>query len=531
MIGAAKAQPGPATLVGLGALGAVGLLGHVLGLVLVSELGQRLLGLERGPALRLQLGLWSLAGLCWLAGLWLWRRAAASGGWSWRSVAFVGALAILMRLPALVLPIGVVHSNDVYRYFWDGAVQRAGLDPYAGSPESPIYDAVRRDHPDLYEHINHRHLPTIYPPVAQAAFNFAVRLAPAAPLKIDSTVGGALWRWRAVCGAGELGLLLLLGMLLGRAGVDRRWVALPALCPLPVIELWVNAHADWLGLLLLAAALRFWPREGAYRWAKGSALVGGALLMLAMLVKPLAGAVLPALLRRRLRSGLLVAMAVGALLAAAAAWWPYRAAGLHVMPSLGEYGRRWRSNDGAYALVHRAAESIVQWRFQPPAYLPWEPWQSPRLAQFVTGRDRDTVFPDELANFFARAFTSALLLGLVGVGLRLRLAAPQLGLLLLSGYALLTPTLHPWYLLWPLLLAPLWLEAAAPVLILTALAPIAYVPLPAEWAGQGHHEPLGWRLVEHGLAWLAVAFVLMQFYRRRGAARLRRDIARTAQAV
>lgn len=508
--------PGAAILAALCALC------HVAGLAALSLLG---LG-----GLRWQLGLWIAAGLCWLAGLWSWRRAEAPG---WRSWLFIGVLALGMRLPVLLLPIGVVHSNDVYRYFWDGAVRQAGLDPYAGSPESPLYDAVRLAQPELYAGINHRYLPTIYPPVAQAAFAVAVKVAPAGRLRLDAERGGALWRWRLVCGLGELALLLLLSALLGQAGVERRWLALPALCPLPVIEVWLNGHVDWLGLLLLAAALSYWPRRLPVRLALARArrsAVSGALLILSVLVKPLGAALLPGLISQRVRRVLVLAMVGGALIAALAAWWPYREAGLHVMPSLGEYGRRWRSNDGAYALIYRAAEAVVSWRFQPPRYLPWEPWQSPRLAHFVTGRERDTVFPDELASFFARSFVAILLLASCAAALRLRLSAARCGLLLLSAYALLTPVLHPWYLLWPLLLAPLWLEAAWPMLTLAALAPLAYLPLPDEWAGLGHHEAIWWRLVEHGGSWAVVFTLLWRFYRRRRAASVRRDIAAGAQA-
>src|SRR5262249_37657681 len=58
-------------------------------------------------------------------------------------VALLCTLAILQRAPAwLSAP---AHSDDVYRYLWDGRVQRAGLDPYRYPPDAielaPLRDA------------------------------------------------------------------------------------------------------------------------------------------------------------------------------------------------------------------------------------------------------------------------------------------------------------------------------------------------------------------------------------------------------
>jgi hypothetical protein len=115
--------------------------------------------------------------------------------------------------------------------------------------------------------------------------------------------------------------------------------------------------------------------------------------------------------------------------------------------------------------------------------------------------------------------------GLLALGLHQKLSPLRGGLLLLTGYALLTPTLHPWYLLWPLLFCPLQLatgprvETASrqlrqrlltplgPVLLLATWAPLFYLPLPAEWAGGGHSEAVWPRLLAHGTAWLSILWI------------------------
>lgn len=466
--------------------GALTVLFHVAGLFCLFQSTKRDAA-QAVSLLKLQLCLWLVSSACWLASLWFLRSRASI------SLLGIALLGLCMRLPALPLP--VVHSGDVHRYLWDGAVQRAGLDPYAGPPDASIYEPVRTAQPEIFARINHRHLPTIYPPMAQLVFGVAARG--------QGGLDSAVLRWKVLCGAVEIGLCFVLFALLRKeenaTGDARRWLALWTLSPLPAVEIWVNGHLDGIGLLFLAGSLLFLQRR---------AIFAGVLFAAAFLIKPLATAVLPGLLSLR-PSRRVVATLLGCAIAASIfIWLPYRRAGLSVMPSLGEYGRRWQSNDGAHALLHRGAEALVAVAYDPPYY---EPWQRKNLARLITGRDRDTVWPDELSNFLSRGAAFAMLGGLLAAGLYFRLSPSRMGLLLLSGYALLTPTLHPWYLLWPLLFASLWREAAAPALLLVACAPLAYWPLLDEWRGLPHHEPIWTRLLQHGSAWVAAAISLTRF--------------------
>jgi len=58
-------------------------------------------------------------------------------------------------------------SNDVYRYQWDGRVQRAHLNPYVVSPSSPELAWLRN--PDKPEPPG-VDTPTIYPPLSEFAY-------------------------------------------------------------------------------------------------------------------------------------------------------------------------------------------------------------------------------------------------------------------------------------------------------------------------------------------------------------------------
>lgn len=472
---------------------------HLAGLYLLRDLRAHLYA---------QLGLWLLAGLGWLLALWVLRQAtplvpgtrAERGALLW-----VWAVALLMRGPALALPAG--HSDDVYRYLWDGAVQQAGHSPYAGPPDDPEYAAVRAARPALPERINHRELPTVYPPVAQLLFRLPEVLS-GGPWELAAAVR----RWKLVVVAADLLVLVLLGGLCRGAGRDRRWTMVWGAAPLPAVELAGNGHLESLGVLPLILALRLWQRAG---WelplaeggpgrlrGLGRAATIGALGGLAVLVKPVAGVLLAAALRLSRRT--LLTLALGALLAMTLAVLPYGRRGA-LPPSLGEYGRRWRSNDGAYAVLRVVTEGAVRLFYRPPYH---EPWRLPTLARAVTGRARDTVWPDELAGALARGEVLLALGWLTWRGLRRRLAPPRLALALLLGYQLLTPVLHPWYELWPLALSVLWLRLLPAIALMAALAPLAYLPLPDYLAGLGFHEAVWPRLLQHGAGWLALLVAL-----------------------
>ncbi len=477
-------------------------------------------------ALRLQLALWLLAGVLWFLSLFglgaLLKTQSPAPGRLRRWLLWGGVLGLGLLPRLLALPLPVTHSQDVYRYVWDGAVQRAGLNPYLAPPADARYAAVQAEQAEAFARINHRHLPTIYPPAAQLAFLASARLGPRA-----EPLPPAILRWKLLCGGSELVLLGVLGGLLRRRGQPWQWLVLWLLCPLPAMELWLNGHVDGLGLLFLSLALLGWPRTEsgspaaasppteapgpAPATSAGVELGSGLAWLLACLVKPLSLVLLPSL--RGLPRARLLRFAAAAGLAALLVWLPYRQAGLRVTPSLGEYGRRWRSNDGAFALLQGVSETAVALAYRPPYFVPW---RIPGLARLITGRDRGTVWPDELAGFLARGLAALPFLLLLRLCLRRRLAAERAALLLLSCYALFTPVLHPWYLLWPLLFAPLWRPAAWPVLALCALAPLSYLPLVGELRGQPHSEALAPRLIEHGAAWLLVLYV---------ADRLRRELS------
>ncbi|HZS36270.1 MAG TPA: glycosyltransferase 87 family protein [Polyangia bacterium] len=404
------------------------------------------------------------AGAAWSASLAIVPRLARAP----EQLVIVFIVAVALRAPAWAAE--PAHSDDVYRYVWDARVARAGVNPYRWAPDAPELAHLRDGN---WARINNRELPTIYPPAAQLAFRLASSL-PVAPLA----------GWKLLVAAFDLATLALVAWWLARRGGDARLAIAWGWSPLVALELGMNLHLDGLGIALLTAALVASER-GRRAWA-------GALLGAATAVKLVGLAILPGLRSRR------AALAFAAVLVLAAA--PFWSAGARLRGSLGEYGRRWRSNDGAFAVLHAGAEAVVTHsRFAARHELAG--W--PRVARAITGRDRDQVFPDEAANLLARLAAFALFAAAVAAALRARLRPTRFAAVALGAFLLLAPALHPWYVLWML---PLVAAGASPAWwALAALAPLGYWPLGEFRAGAGWHDPLWTRALEHGLTWALLA--------------------------
>ena len=447
--------------------------------------------------LPLHLALFVTAGVAWCVALGLIARAPR--GDSRGEKALIVLVAIALRVPAWWS--APAHSDDVYRYAWDGRVTRAGINPYLYAPADAALSSLRGgvfsqmvkyertsarptvDDGTLFARVNNADLPTIYPPLAQAVF-FACAWLPLAPVTSLKIVF-------ALC---DLGTLLLLMRLLARRGDDPRFAIAWGWSPLVVIEVAGNAHVDALAIVLLVAALDAWQARRAW-WA---GVLLGAATAAKLVTAPLAVAL------RSGRTWLAMSLTIVALAL------PFVGAGARMAGSTGELARRWRANDGAYALVQAMSDKIVCAALHAPdvpregsgprCTAPLDIWPHRTLARLVTGRDyRDSIYPDELSSFLARAFCG---LALAGVALWVLLRRKEaldgvewtLGALLLF-----TPALHPWYALWLLPIVALRRRLAWAAL--AALVPLGYVPLAAWLAGGPWRDPVWTRVIEHGVCW------------------------------
>jgi hypothetical protein len=145
---------------------------------------------------------------------------------------------------------------------------------------------------------------------------------------------------------------------------------------------------------------------------------------------------------------------------------------------LSDYAARWEFNSVAYPALERVLAAAEAPERAKAAFASWEGrpgWAQPIFACFYAG-------------FFARAALALLLAAaLATIAWRVRdletAVFASLGVLLL-----LSPTLHPWYLLWILPFAArarnaafLYLSSAV-VLAYALLYPVAWLPPPAVYA-------------------------------------------------
>jgi hypothetical protein len=416
----------------------------------------------------------------------------------WRSVPSLHRLllaALGARLPLLLLP--PLLSEDAWRYVWDGAVQLAGHDPYAYAPLHPALDALAHD-PTLAwvrTQIGHGHIPTIYFPTGQIFFAF-VGLAGPDPIWIrlllvaaDALAIAALWHWAR------------------RLGHAPQVAALYAFAPPAVLEGAVGGHLDHLGVALLVVAGA--ALAGGQRWRAGVALgisIGTKLLPVV---------VLPLLL---VRARPVVA---GALLACGLLALPYLG-GPGPFEGLAAFSAHWRGNDGFFALLIAGFEQIWP-QGQGPVELP--EWAQPWVLSLVGAPEGAHPWGDAVV-FAAAKLTAAGVLGLVWLSrvVRLRRAEPAAafaGLLgpTIAAVLLLSPILHPWYLLWVLPFLALGVAAQRawvwPLVVWNLTIFLAYWPRPDFLrTGVWQASPtLAW--VEYLPVWGGLAFLVARGVQRR----------------
>ncbi len=348
---------------------------------------------------------------------------------SGRALAACLFLGVVWRL--VLLDAGPLVSDDVYRYLWDGRVQQHGLNPLQVSPADPALAGL---HTDLTRRIDPTSavLPSIYPPLAQRFFlgvtsvHESVLAMAAAVLVCDALLGLLIWRWLAATGRSPW------------------WVLAYAWHPLVALEGAGGAHIDFVGALLLVAAV--------YALSRRRTLLAAAAFAGACAVKFLPVVLLP-LLWKRIR---LADAAAGGLLVA-----------LLYLPFL----------DGWQLPVGSLGTYLAQWRFNGPPFRWLASWTgaAPAVALAVAAgaavaaharrtRDRDD---------------------------------PAAWVRPLAATICLLPAIYPWYLVW--LIPFLGAATSWPLVVWTLASMTTYVVWTPHLAGAGWVLPAWVEPVEYGL--------------------------------
>ena len=381
-------------------------------------------------------------------------------------LALIVGFAVLFRAALLFAPL--VLSSDLYRYVWDGRVQRAGINPYLYPPSAPELSALRDE--DVYPRINRPEAPTIYPPGAQMLFAAITTLFP------DSVTG-----MKGIMILFDCGTMVLIIRLLKRRGIDPDRVLLYAWSPLVIFELAGSGHLEALMLPFVLLAL--------LSSMEGKSFLAGTALGTATLIKLYPAVLFPALVRRGNRVFPLVVAAT-----ILAGYLPYL---------IGAGGKVLGFFPGYFAAEEDFNVGLRD------------------VLAFVLGPFTASARP------VAILLVTALLAGVALTLARRWQDADVLwrGYLMVSAYLVLLPTsLHPWYLIWilPFLcLFPTW-----GWLYLTGAIALSYV----KYLQEPELLPLGIRLVE--FVPLVALLVFQALWHRRAAteaARGMRPMAETSR--
>ena len=384
-------------------------------------------------------------------------------------VGYAGLVAVVVRHPDVpsgfgsllwVAPIGYrllllatdpTLSDDVYRYLWDGHQITQGINPYRYAISAPEVDGFAIAARDL---ANNPDLASPYLPTNQALFAVLALVAPSVPLVIQVVMVGF-----------ELTAAVVLRRLLVLADLPPSRVALFLWHPLAVVETAHSGHFDALLVLLTLVAFLAVHPDGLARGRLWSPVA----LALATLTRPVPALVAPVFFWRWTWTQRFGFAAVGIALMlpfrfGAGSW------GLFGEPTgTGVFGSA-RVYSGEFRFNAVVAEQLERWMVSltgnPDAFRPTAVGLIGVVLVGVLLAARPGVGPDPDSS--------------AGFRRTLRLAMVPL-----AAYVLLTPVLHPWYLLLAVALAPFlvptmdesrrWWFALAPLGYLSGAVAVSYM--------------------------------------------------------
>ncbi len=375
-------------------------------------------------------------------------------------------LVVAAFLRLTLLPLPPTLSNDVLRYVWDGRVVVAGSNPYLLTPNDEALEPLRDQ---LWEEMDHRDVPTVYPPVAMALFSLVAALP-------FSSINQVFALKFLLCCA-DLFTCAGLVYLARRLRLRESRVLWYAWNPLVVLEVAGMGHVDAIGVAAVVATVTFLPERV---WAAALAATASVQAKLV----PLLMAPMWARQSRRPVLFLAILAVVSVAMMAPIAWFTGG-----VPPGLVAYGVSWEFNGPLFEPLWRALEVLDT------------PARVQGLLNYLKEATDHNPAWNRLYPFNYPQLHAKLLLALgllLAVGRSWFFRSPVAGTGWLFGMLLLfSATVYPWYLLWALPWAALCRQRAW--LGLSALLPLSYI---SQFSDLPH---LPWVF---GAIWLPFAFLL-----------------------
>jgi hypothetical protein len=373
-----------------------------------------------------------------------------------KSLVFIILIFAVIFRACLVPASPSVLSKDMYRYIWDGRVQRNGINPYRHPPAAIELKDLRDE--KVYPHINRKSYPTLYPAGSQLFFRL-----------FHTIVGDSVLGFKALMTAFDVLTLFVLLALLRSYGFEETRLIIYAWNPLPVFEIAYSGHLEGLTVFFLVLAF--------YLNATHKKMFGVVALAISSATKLYPALLLSALLNPGQRiKGILVFGVSFALL-----YLPFLAAGCKVLGFLPIY-------------LQNPSESF-----------------NLGLKYLMMG-----LFPQLNYDLLSIVFLLALM---VSGGVALHRNKPKedairYGYLLMGLLIVLMPaSLHPWYVI--ILIPFLCFYPAVAWLLFSCTVSLSYL----KYLTPSGNMPIWVLVLEYGLLFtlLASGFIFKQFARKNGA--------------
>jgi alpha-1,6-mannosyltransferase len=226
--------------------------------------------------------------------------------------------AVIFR--TMLLPLNPSISEDVYRYQWEGRVERRLLNPYTVYPQDPKLSNLQDlKHPIITGQLT----PTVYPPLSEMLFA-TVR-----------SVSGYKWLFTAF----DFASIAVILLILSRLGQPLGRVLVYAWNPTVIVAFALSGHHDSLAVFTLLLANLFIVNQ--------KPLAANVFLGLSLVSKFFAAVLTPIFLKRTrwVYGWALAAVTVTAYL-------PFVTAGGRLFDGLSGFARGWEGNDSLFRLIH-----------------------------------------------------------------------------------------------------------------------------------------------------------------------------------
>ena len=362
--------------------------------------------------------------------------------------------AILFRLTLLFTTPSL--SDDIYRYVWDGRVADSGINPYLYAPEAEQLSHLRDSR--IYPNINHKEIPTVYPPVSQLVYRGIAAL------------GGGVSEFKAAFVILDLLNILLLVLITQALRINMMRVLIYAWNPLIIVEFAHSGHADVIGVFLMLLALWLMV-EGRLVW-------GNIALALSFLTKFVSGLFLPIFMTWRRDNKMMAPLWF--LIVVALLYLPYAEIGSRLFTGLAVYSDKWAFNNSAFGLINSGFRAVLDadWLHR-LGKQPDSPFGS-MLRWMISDNEASLKLSKGVV---VTSFLTAFLYYLMRLRRDFMAQGQQwffrLGLILFGLFVILNPTVHPWYLTW--IVPFLVVHPNRAWLLLTGLVGLSYWVLNEYW--------------------------------------------------